>query len=94
MMSKNINDLVIRNRELHIHYPEGFYTPWAGTPDNRRLQSKPIKPIEIYMLCPQFGAIHHGSDIERFTNWFSALQVSSQCRGGMRHHLFPVAMFK
>lgn len=89
MVLKDMNDLFVKDCELHIRYAEGFHCRWMGAPNNRRLQYERITAVEIYMLCPQLGAIHHGQDIERFINWFSESQVSLQGRGRIEYNTAP-----
>jgi flavorubredoxin len=31
--------------------------------------------MQIDMLCPQHGAIYQGKDVQRFIEWFDALEV-------------------
>ncbi|MGZ5051194.1 MAG: hypothetical protein ACXWF8_00190 [Methylobacter sp.] len=80
MMSKNINSLIVKDRELHICHSEGFYSYRIGTRSNENLPCRCVAAIEVYMLCPQFGTIQYGSDTEHFINWVSELQIGSQYR--------------
>ncbi len=71
---EDMNDLFVKDFDLHIHYAEGFHQRRMELPEAKQR----ITAVEIYMLCPRLGAIHHGSDAERFINWFSGLQVDPQ----------------
>ena len=34
-----------------------------------------VSRLEIDMMVPQHGAIYQGPDVQRFINWFAALEV-------------------
>ncbi|MFZ2405402.1 MAG: hypothetical protein WAW41_09725 [Methylobacter sp.] len=81
----DINDLFVKDFDLHIHYTDGLHPRRMELPEAKRR----ITAVEIYMLCPRLGAIHHGSDAERFINWFSELQMDQQCARRMAYQHGP-----
>ncbi len=36
-----------------------------------------VRKLDIDHLCPQHGAIYSGANVERFLDWFEALDVGS-----------------
>jgi hypothetical protein len=55
---------------------------WLGPPEIERIESRRVAPIDIYMLCPQHDFLFQGSDVTRFINWISALQVNTNGLAG------------
>ncbi|AXS80508.1 MBL fold metallo-hydrolase [Dechloromonas sp. HYN0024] len=72
--------LFVENFDAHIRHAEGFHRRWMGSNEAKRAWCERVSKIDIDMLCPQHGAIYQGADVQRFINWFDALQVGS-CGG-------------
>ena len=41
-----------------------------------------VRELEVHLLCPQHGAIFRGDDVDRFLDWFEALEVGAKASGG------------
>jgi len=72
--------LFVENFDAHIRHAEGFHRRWMGSNEAKRAWCERVSKMDIDMLCPQHGAIYQGADVQRFINWFDALQVGS-CGG-------------
>ncbi len=59
----------------HIRHAEGFHKRWMGSDRAKRDWCERVSRLEIDMLVPQHGAIYQGADVQRFINWFAALEV-------------------
>lgn len=69
--------LFVENFDAHIRHAEGFHRRWMGSNEAKRAWCERVSKMDIDMLCPQHGAIYQGADVQRFINWFDALQVGS-----------------
>ena len=67
--------LFVEDFAAHIRFAEGFHRRWMGSNEAKRQWCERVSQLDIDMLCPQHGAIYQGDDVERFINWFDALQV-------------------
>jgi len=76
--------LFVTDFDRHIAHAEGFHRRWMGSNEAKRDWCERAAQLDIDMLCPQHGAIYQGQDVQRFINWFDALQVgigTAQRRG-------------
>lgn len=69
--------LFVEDFAAHIRFAEGFHRRWMGSNEAKRQWCERVSQLDIDMLCPQHGAIYQGDDVERFINWFDALQVGT-----------------
>ena len=67
--------LYVEDFSRHIRHAEGFHKRWMGSDRAKRDWCERVSRLEIDMLVPQHGAIYQGADVQRFINWFSALEV-------------------
>lgn len=74
------DDLFVKDFDRHIRHAEGFHKRWMGSNEAKLDWCRRVQDLDIDMLCPQHGAIYQGSDVSRFINWFSELQVGSGIR--------------
>ncbi|MFZ2407830.1 MAG: hypothetical protein WAW41_22085 [Methylobacter sp.] len=74
-----MNDLFVKSFNVDIF--------WIGPPEINRLGYRQVAPMDIYMLCPQHDFLFQGSDVKRFINWISALQVNTNGLGGCNDNL-------
>lgn len=61
----------------HVRFMEGFHRRWM--PSNRAKNDwiHRVRQLDVELLCPQHGAIFKGDDVERFLDWFEALEVGT-----------------
>lgn len=69
------DDLFVTDFDRHIVHAEGFHRRWMGSNEAKRAWCERVSGMDIDMLCPQHGAIYQGADVQRFIEWFDALQV-------------------
>lgn len=67
--------LFVEDFDAHIRSAELFHRRWMGSNSAKRRWCERVARLDIDMLCPQHGAIYRGGDVERFINWFDALEV-------------------
>lgn len=67
--------LFVQDFSAHIRHAEGFHRRWMGSSEAKRQWCERVSALDIDMLCPQHGAIYRGDDVQRFIEWFDALQV-------------------
>ncbi|MBL4770685.1 MAG: MBL fold metallo-hydrolase [Planctomycetes bacterium] len=68
-------DIFVSNFDEHIQYMEGFHKRWM--PSNRAKNNwvKRVRELDIDIMAPQHGALFRGDDVQRFLDWFEALEV-------------------
>ena len=69
------NNLYVEDFSRHIRHAEGFHKRWMGSDKAKRDWCERVSRLDIDMLVPQHGAIYQGADVQRFINWFAALEV-------------------
>ena len=69
------NGLYVEDFSRHIRHAEAFHKRWMGSDRAKRDWCERVARLEIDMLVPQHGAIYQGPDVQRFINWFAALEV-------------------
>ena len=69
------NGLYVEDFSRHIRHAEAFHKRWMGSDRAKRDWCERVSRLEIDMLVPQHGAIYQGPDVQRFINWFAALEV-------------------
>ncbi len=67
--------LFVEDFNEHIKLAEGFHRRWMGSPPAKNDWCKRARSLAPRMLCPQHGAIYRGDDVNRFLDWFEALEV-------------------
>ena len=67
--------LYVEDFSRHIRHAEAFHKRWMGSDRAKRDWCERVSRLEIDMLVPQHGSIYQGADVQRFINWFAALEV-------------------
>lgn len=75
LLPEGAQALFVEDFDRHRAYTEGFHKRWMGSMAAKRDWCERVSKLSIDMLCPQHGAIYKGADVQRFLNWFDALQV-------------------
>lgn len=67
--------LFVEDFELHVEKMKMFHQRWM--PSNRAKNDwiKRVRELEIDILAPQHGRMFKGDDVQRFLDWFEALEV-------------------
>ncbi len=61
----------------HIRHAEYFHRRWMPSNQAKRDWCERVSRLDIDFLCPQHGAIYTGENVQRFIDWFAALDVGS-----------------
>lgn len=69
--------LFVEDFDAHIRHAEGFHRRWMGSNEAKNDWCRRARALEPRMLCPQHGAIYRGDDVQRFLDWFEALEVGA-----------------
>ncbi len=75
LLPPGTDGLFVEDFSSHIRHAEGFHKRWMGSNEAKRRWCERVSALDIDMLCPQHGSIYRGEDVQRFINWFDALQV-------------------
>lgn len=67
--------LFVEDFEQHTRKMTMFHQRWM--PSNRAKNDwvKRVRQLDVDMMCPQHGRIFKGDDVQRFLDWFEALDV-------------------
>ncbi len=63
--------------DAHIKHAEYFHKRWMPSNEAKRKWCERVSKLDIDFLCPQHGAIYTGANVQRFINWFDALEVGT-----------------
>ncbi len=63
--------------DAHIKHAEYFHRRWMPSNAAKRKWCERVSRLPIDFLCPQHGAIYTGRNVQRFIEWFDALDVGS-----------------
>lgn len=69
--------LYVEDFDSHIRHAAGFHRRWMGSNEAKLQWCERVASMAIDQLCPQHGAIYRGSDVMRFINWFSELEIGT-----------------
>ncbi len=61
----------------HIRHAEYFHRRWMPSNQAKRQWCERVSRMDIDFLCPQHGAIYSGANVQRFIDWFAALDVGA-----------------
>lgn len=75
LLPADSNDLFVTDFDKHIRHATGFHRRWMGSSEARDAWCRRVSALHIDMLCPQHGAIYRGRDVQRFIDWFAALEI-------------------
>lgn len=77
LLPSGYSDVFVQNFEQHIQYIEGFHRRWMPSNQAKRNWIQRVRELDIKYMCPQHGAIYQGQDVQKFLDWFDALEVGS-----------------
>ncbi|SCC91098.1 Beta-lactamase-like protein [Thiomonas sp. X19] len=63
--------------DAHIKHATFFHKRWMPSNAAKRNWCERVSKLDIEFLCPQHGAIYTGENVQRFIQWFDALDVGS-----------------
>jgi flavorubredoxin len=63
--------------DAHIKQAEYFHQRWMPSREAKRDWCERVSRLDIDFLCPQHGAIYSGRNVQRFIEWFDALEVGT-----------------
>ena len=63
--------------DSHIKHAEYFHRRWMPSNEAKRRWCERVSKLDINYLCPQHGSIYTGANVQRFIDWFDALEVGS-----------------
>lgn len=72
--------LYVEDFDKHIRHAEAFHKRWMGSERAKQRWCDRVSALKIDMLCPQHGAIYRGEDVQRFIDWFRALDIGQAVR--------------
>lgn len=61
--------------ESHIPRMKLFHQRWMPSNEAKRDWVERVRKLNVKMICPQHGRIFKGDNVERFLDWFDALEV-------------------
>jgi len=67
--------LYVEDFDEHIDKMKMFHQRWMPSNSAKNDWVKRIRKLDIDMICPQHGRIFKGDDVQRFLDWFEALEV-------------------
>ncbi|MFQ5557650.1 MAG: MBL fold metallo-hydrolase, partial [Acidimicrobiales bacterium] len=70
----------VEDFDAHLEHMTAFHQRWM--PSNRAKNDwvNRVRTLDIDMMCPQHGAVFTGEDVQRFLEWFAALEVGQAVR--------------
>ncbi|WP_045859349.1 oxygen-binding di-iron domain-containing protein [Teredinibacter purpureus] len=69
--------IFVENFDDHIKHMSMFHERWMPSNAAKNDWIKRVRELDIELMCPQHGRIFRGEDVQRFLNWFEALEVGS-----------------
>lgn len=74
--------LFVEDFEAHTRHMKLFHQRWM--PSNRAKADwiRRVRGLEIDIMAPQHGRLFRGADVQRFLDWFEALEVGVAVHGG------------
>jgi len=67
--------LFVDNFDEHIGKMKMFHQRWMPSNKAKNDWVQRVRKLNIEMMCPQHGRIFKGDDVQRFLDWFEALEV-------------------
>jgi flavorubredoxin len=67
----------VEDFDSHIQYIEGFHKRWMGSIRARDAWINRVSKLDLDILTPQHGLFFQGDDVNRFLDWFGALEIGS-----------------
>lgn len=72
--------LFVGDFEEHIPKMEGFHRRWMPSNTAKQHWIDRVRKMDIELMAPQHGRVFKGQDVQRFLDWFEALEVGSGVR--------------
>ena len=67
----------VKDFDAHVQYMEGFHKRWMPSARARDAWIERVSGLEIDILAPQHGLLFKGENVQRFLDWFAALEVGT-----------------
>ena len=67
--------LFVDDFESHIDKMKMFHQRWMPSNKAKNDWVNRVRKLDIKMMCPQHGRIFKGDNVDRFLDWFEALEV-------------------
>ncbi len=67
--------LFVDNFDAHVDNMRFFHQRWMPSNQAKRVWLERVRELDIEILAPQHGRMFKGDDVNRFFDWFDALQV-------------------
>ncbi len=67
--------MVVEDFDDHIQYMKAFHQRWMPSNKAKQVWVDRVRQLDVEMMSPQHGAIFKGDDVNRFLDWFEALDV-------------------
>jgi len=67
--------LFVEDFDEHISKMKMFHQRWMPSNSAKNDWVKRVRKLDIDMMCPQHGRIFKGDNVQRFLDWFEALEV-------------------
>jgi flavorubredoxin len=67
--------MYISDFDDHIQHIELFHRRWMPSNRVKNQWIKRVRALEIDIMIPQHGRIYRGEQVQRFLDWFEALEV-------------------
>lgn len=69
--------LFVSDFDSHVEFMRGFHQRWMPSNKAKNDWISRVRELRIDMMAPQHGAIFRGDDVQRFLDWFEALEVGT-----------------
>lgn len=67
--------MFVEGFEEHTRHMKKFHQRWMPSNSAKLIWINRVRALDIEMMSPQHGAIFRGDDVQRFLDWFEALDV-------------------
>ncbi len=75
------HEIFVQDFKAMPQYMEAFHKRWMPSNRAKNAWIQRVRQLDIEMMVPQHGCIFRGEDVQRFLDWFEALQVGSAVDG-------------
>lgn len=69
--------LYVDDFDSHIAKMKGFHQRWMPSNSAKQYWIDRVRKLDIRYMAPQHGRIFKGDDVQRFLDWFEALEVGT-----------------
>lgn len=67
--------IFVEDFDAHVQYMEAFHKRWMPSNQAKAPWLTTVRALDIDYMCPQHGAIFRKKEVQRFLDWFEALEV-------------------